>query len=182
MLFNEGYQIRNQAAIHFVTFTVVGWIDVFSRREYREILTECLRFCRANKGLRIYACVIMSNHAHPIISARDGNLSDVIRDCKKFTSRQMLLLAESDTESRRLWMLHQFKYFASRHQRNEKYQVWTHGNHPEEIFTPAFMKQKMDYVHQNPVRAGIVHRQEDYVYSSASNYAGLESVIEIDLL
>ena len=181
--FREGYVITNQNATHFMTFTVCGWIDLFSRKEYRDILMDSFSFCQEKKGLELNAFVIMTNHLHLIARAKEGFiLSDIVRDFKKFTHRQMIPIIESDKESRRLWMLHQFKFYASRHSRNENYQIWTNGVHPEECFSDDFTKTKLEYIHDNPVRAGIVNRQEDYVYSSAANYMGQKGIIDVDLL
>lgn len=175
----EGYKIRDQNGIYFLTFSIVGWIDLFSRQIYKDIFIENLQFYSINRGLVIYAYVIMSNHIHLILSSETGKLSDTIRDLKKYTSKQFISYIENDIESRKSWMLHQFKYFASRHSKNETYQVWTHDNHPEECFGNAFIEQKLNYIHQNPVRAGIVFEPQDYKYSSARNYAGLEAVMPV---
>ena len=79
-----GYKIRNQTETHFITFAVVYWIDVFSRKQYRDIVVDSLRYCQQNKGLILHAWVIMSNHVHFIISAQDDSkLSDILRDFKK---------------------------------------------------------------------------------------------------
>ena len=94
----------------------------------------------------------------------------------------MIAIIDSEKESTRLWMLHQFKYYASRHSRNENYQIWTNDNHPEECFTEDFTFIKLNYIHQNPVRAGIVEDAEEYIYSSAANYRGRKGIINIDLL
>lgn len=82
----QAYVIRDQGAVHFVTFTVHQWADVFTRSSYVDILLESLKHCQENKGLEIYAWVVMSNHCHLIISAKNEDLSDIIRDFKKFTS------------------------------------------------------------------------------------------------
>jgi hypothetical protein len=76
-------------------------------------------------------------------------------------------------------MLDIFKQAASEHSRNELYQVWTHENHAEEIYSPAFTLQKIKYIHDNPVRAGIVTKAEDYMYSSARNYSGKDNLINV---
>ena len=60
--FAEGYKIRDQSSTHFLTFTVMGWIDIFSRKRYRDIIIDSLNYCRANKGLQIGGYVIMTNH------------------------------------------------------------------------------------------------------------------------
>ncbi|MES2426335.1 MAG: transposase [Bacteroidota bacterium] len=179
-----GYIIHDQQAIYYMTFTIVGWIDVFSRQSYRDVVIDSLKYCQKNKGLHLHAYVIMSNHIHLIVSVDEGHtISDFVRDCKKFTAKQILDDIENNTtESRRDWMLHQFKYYASRHSRNEHYQLWQHENHFVELSSPAFMQQKIDYIHENPVKAGLVYRAEDYVYSSASNYADIDKIIDVDCL
>ena len=183
MTFAEGYKIRDESATHFVTFTVVDWVDAFSRRIYKDVLVDSLRFCQNKKGLVVNAYVIMTNHAHLILSARDGNLSDIIRDLKKYTSRVIIETIKNEPESRKTWMLHQFAYHASKHSRNDQYQFWTHDNHPEEVFTEDFFRQKLRYIHENPVRAGYVFRPEDYIYSSAAQYSGLKDyVFEVTLV
>lgn len=180
----KGYYIHDQAAIYYMTFTVVGWIDVFSRQVYKDIFIDSLKYCQQNKGLHLHSYVIMSNHVHLIVSVDEQyGISNFVRDCKKFTATQILKYVEdNNTESRREWMLHQFKYYASRHTRNERYQLWDHDNHFVELSSPAFTQQKIDYIHNNPVRVGLVYKPEDYVYSSASNYADIDKIIDVDCL
>ncbi len=155
--FKEGYIIRDQNAHHFLTFTVVGWIDLFTRKEYKDILIESLKYCQINKGLLLHAYVIMSNHMHLIARAKEGCiLSDIIRDFKRHTHKTMMPIIQSEIESRRLWMLHQFKYYASRHSRNEVYQIWVQHSHPEQLAGINMTNIKLNYIHENPVRAGLV--------------------------
>lgn len=181
--FRTGYVIRDQNATYFLTFTVCGWIDLFTRKVYKDILVDSFKYCQKEKGLILNAYVIMTNHLHLIGRAAESfNLSDIIRDFKKFTHRQMIKVIESEAESRRLWMLHQFKYYASRHSKNENYQIWTNNNHPEECISQEFTNTKLFYTHNNPVRAGIVLNAEDYLYSSALNYAGKGGLLDIALL
>ncbi len=125
----------------------------------------------------------MTNHIHLIARAKEPfHLSDIIRDFKKYTANLLLPLLQLPQESRSDWMMKRFEFAAREHQRNSHYQLWTHENGAIELFTPAFTQQKLDYIHNNPVRAGIVKKGEDYLYSSARNYAGLRSVLEIDLV
>ena len=133
-------------------------------------------------NLNIFAYVIMSNHVHLLIRAGQNNLSDVLRDMKTYTSKKMISSIYSEPESRREWMLKLFAHAASQHQRNENYQVWTHENHPEEIFSPSFTFQRINYIHENPVRAGIVEMPEDYLYSSARDYAGMKGLVQTEVL
>ncbi len=180
---NNGYQIHDQSATYYMTFQVVEWVDIFTRPHYKQIITSSFEFCRKQKGLQLYAYVIMTNHLHLIAGTKSGyNLSDTIRDFKKFTAHQLLKDMHGDAESRKDWMLKRFEFAAARHTRNSNFQIWTHENHPIELFSMPVIKQKMNYIHQNPVRAGIVLNPEDYVYCSASNYANKPSVIEIDMI
>lgn len=109
-------------------------------------------------------------------------LSDIIRDYKKYTANTLLTLIKEPTESRSDWMLKRFEFAAKRHKRNSEYQVWTHENHAIEIYSDKFLQQKLDYIHQNPVRAAIVESAEEYIYSSAKNYFCNKGLIEIDLI
>jgi REP element-mobilizing transposase RayT len=120
-----GYKIRNQSAIHFVTFAVVEWVDVFTRKDYRDIILESIRFCQKEKGLLLHSWCIMSNHLHLIVSAKDSNLSDILRDFKKFTSKQIITAIENNPgESRKEWMLNIFRQQGSKNSRNSEYQFW----------------------------------------------------------
>src|SRR4051812_36390926 len=172
----DGYKIRNQAAIHFLTFTVVdpiaiGWVDVFTRKDYRDIVLDSIRHCQSDRGLWLHCWCIMSNHMHLIASATSGDLSDIIRDFKKFTSTQLVsAIAANERESRKSWMLRVFSEQGSNNSRNSKNQFWRQDNHPIELYSPLFVAQKMNYIHNNPVEAGIVRQPWDYLYSSAIDY------------
>ncbi len=113
----------------------------------------------------------MSNHVHLIISAKENNVSDVLGDFKKFTSKQIIkAITEHPGESRREWMLKIFKDAGKKNSRNLNYQFWEQDNQPKIIYTPEFAAQKLEYIHNNPVEAGIVEKAEEYIYSSARNY------------
>ena len=178
----NGYKINDQTKAHFITATVIDWVDVFSRKTYRDIVIESLDFCIQNKGMILYGYVVMSNHIHLIVQSNDGKLSDLIRDFKKFTAKNILDTIENEPESRRDWMLKRFEFACKSHSRNEKYQFWQYGNHPEEIYTEKFLWQKLDYIHLNPVRAGIVEKASHYLYSSASNYVDGKGLLEIEIV
>jgi len=179
----NGHKIINQNAPHYMTFTVVGWIDVFSKKAYKEVLIETMKFCIANKGLSLHAYVIMSNHMHVIMSAKEGHqLSDIVRDYKKHTAKSILdMIQRNKEESRSEWMIKLFKYFAKYNKNNKLYQFWQRENKPIELSSPKWINQKLAYIHLNPVRAGIVSRAEDYLYSSAKTYIGEEGQIEMEL-
>jgi REP element-mobilizing transposase RayT len=178
----EGYIIRDQEKAHFITATVVDWIDVFTRKTYRDSIIECLDYCIQNKGMILYGYVIMSNHIHMIIQSENAKLSDLVRDFKKFTAKKILEKIQTEPESRREWMLERFQKATESHSRNKNFQFWQYGNHAEEIFTTHFLWTKLDYIHLNPVRSGIVSKIDDYVYSSASNYTTGKGIITVELV
>ncbi len=81
-------QHRITGEVYFVTDTVVDWVDIFSRPCYRHIIIESLQHCQKQKGLIIYAWVLMTNHMHMIVGSSGINkVSDIMRDFKKFTSK-----------------------------------------------------------------------------------------------
>jgi len=176
---STGYKIEEQDGLHYVTFQIVEWVDIFTRQVYRDIVIDSLKYCQQNKQLEIYAFVVMSNHLHLLLRSGIGKLSDTMREFKSFSAKQILLEIESETESRKDWMLNIFEFAAKKHKRNEKFQVWTHENHPELIYSDKFLFQKMNYIHDNPVRAGIVENPEDYLYSSARDIAGKACLLDI---
>jgi REP element-mobilizing transposase RayT len=164
------YKIFDQTGINYLTLTVEGWIDVFTRQRYRDIIIESLRYCQDKKGLRICGYVIMSNHIHLIAYTEDGHeMSNTLRDFKKFTASNILKSIQSEPESRREWMMYMFKYFA-KYEGNKTHQFWQSDNHPISLWSQEVIWQKLDYIHLNPVRAGLVTNSFDYVYSSAADY------------
>ena len=179
---STGYKIEEQDGLHFVTFQIVKWIDIFTRKIYRDIVIDSLRFCQENKNLEIYAFVVMSNHLHLLLKSGKSDLSNTIKEFKSFTAKQILEAIDTETESRREWILNLFEFSAKQHKRNEKYQVWTHGNHAEFAYSNQFIDSKINYIHENPVRAGIVEKAEDYLYSSARNYANLDGMLDVILI
>jgi len=177
-----GYQIKDQDGLYFMTFQIVDWVDVFTRKIYKDIIINSFKYSIENKGFQIFAYVIMSNHIHLVAQSSTGKLSDSIRDIKKYTSKRIIETILEINESRKEWMLNRFKFRASQHSRNEVYQVWTHENHAMFLYSNGFIQEKIEYIHNNPVRAGIVRNPEDYLYSSARNYASLEAPIDIPVL
>ncbi len=165
------YKVGEDAIPHFVTFSVVGWIDVFSREAYKEIIIESLSYCQKNKGLVLHAWVIMSNHVHLIVSSNSNKIEHIVRDFKKYTSKQIVKAIEGNQfESRKEWMLNIFRYTGSNNNNNKDYQFWKQDYHPIELDTVQKLKVRLDYLHENPVRAAVVWEPWHYKYSSAIDY------------
>jgi putative transposase len=166
------YRFGDSDFAHFITYSVVNWVDALSRPVYKDIVVKSLDFCIASKELRLHAWVIMSNHVHLIASSNGKKkLSDIMRDHKKFTAIELLdTIKNNNAESRRDWMLWLFRAAGAANPNNEHYQFWQQDNHPIQLTTRDMVIQKLNYIHQNPVRAGIVYEPKDYVYSSAIDY------------
>jgi len=171
------YKVAELQSPHFLTCTIVGWLPVFSRPKYLDIITASLTFCQEQKGLGLHAYVILDNHLHLIVTA--NRLSHVVRDFKRHTAGEILSVAR---EENKLWLLKQFEFFRSSHKVNSQHKIWQEGFHPKAIISEAMLRQKLDYIHYNPVRLGLVDTPEDWRYSSARNYSGQDGMIEIDLV
>ena len=170
--------------LYFTTDTVVDWVDIFTRPRYRHIIIESLQYCQNEKGLEIYAWVLMSNHLHMIIgSSGENKVSDIIRDFKKYTSKNILkTLKDDNLESRRVWMLNRFEYGGRNDDKIKNYKFWQDGNDAQLIYTNDYLQQKMNYIHNNPVIAEIVDNPDDYKYSSAIDYAGRKGLLEVKVV
>ena len=174
-------QHRIEGDVFFVTDTVVDWVDIFTRPVYKHIIIDSLRYCQREKGLIIYAWVLMSNHLHAIVgSSGDNKVSDIWRDFKKFTSKEILrTLLNVSTESRQEGMLNRFEYSGKNDKKIKNYRVWQEGNAAQGIYLNDYFNQKLKYIHENPVKAEIVNRAEDYRYSSSIDYAGGKGLLEV---
>jgi len=154
--------------LYFVTLTVAGWVNVFSRKEYKDILIENLKYCQKKFGLEIFAYVIMTNHLHLIARWQDGELTELLGRFKSYTAKKIIEEIEvNPQESRKDWLLNTFQHFANSNKQYSKYHFWNYTNYPTLLHTNAVIDQKVEYIHQNPVRAGIVTKPEYYTYSSA---------------
>ncbi|MDN3551757.1 REP-associated tyrosine transposase [Mucilaginibacter aquaedulcis] len=174
------YRVRDPEEIYFVTFTIVDWVDIFTRPAYKQLIVESLIYCQQQKGLEIYAYCLMSNHLHMLVSSKHpAVLPDIIRDLKKHTNKQIIKLINDEPESRRDWMLYRFQYNARYNTRIQDYKVWQDGYHGIACDNIYILTQKLDYINYNPVRAGIVAEPEHYLYSSAAAYAGQNGIIEL---
>ncbi len=178
---STGYKIERDDSLYFVTFRIVGWVDIFTRQIYRDIAIDGLSYCQKHKGLNIFGYVIMSNHIHLLVQSEHSDLSGCIRDFKSYTSKKFREVMFTNVESRRDWMEMVFLYYG-KYKEKQTYKIWAHDNHAEVIYSQKFIEQKLNYIHQNPVRNGLVANPEDYLYSSARNYAGLDSMLEVILL
>jgi len=157
-----------------MTSTVVEWIPLFGSPPLAQIVLDSLSFMQEKKRLTLYAYVIMENHMHIIAEA--GNLSSEIADLKSYTARRIIDTLKEDNRLRTLERLEDAKLS---HKKDRTYQLWQEGSHPEEIISADMMKQKIEYIHNNPVKRGYVDQPTDWRYSSARNYEGLLGLIHV---
>jgi REP element-mobilizing transposase RayT len=155
----------------------------FSRKEYRDIIVDSFNYCIDHKGLVVYAWVIMSNHIHLVVTTKsdNGNISDIIRDFKKHTSKEIAKAIQTIPESRKQWLLNAMSKEAKRIGRATYYKLWKDDNHAITIDGKVVgVKERINYVHDNPVRNGLVENEWDYVYSSAKDYQGRKGLVAIE--
>ena len=180
---SSNYKFRDPGQLYFVTYSVVYWIDLFIRKGYRDILLESWEYCREKKGMQLYAWCIMTSHVHMIIGSEQEKMEDIMRDMKKYTSFELKKALQNQYgESRKEWILPMMEKAGKLNAHSRDFQLWQEGNHPIQLPNPQIAHQKLDYVHNNPVEAGIVEKPEDYLYSSARNYYGMKGLIDIILL
>lgn len=177
------YKFHNKEGLYFVSFAVVYWIDVFTREEYFAIVTDSLDYCRKNKGLELYAWCIMPSHVHLVFSAKENNPNVLLKELKTHTSKQLQkAIAGHNQESRKEWMLWLMEHAGLKSSNVKHRQFWQQHNQPIELWSPAVIDQKVDYIHQNPVEAGFVAEPQHWKYSSAIDYSGGRGVLELDLI
>lgn len=179
----DRYEIQDQFGYYFLTLTVVYWIDIFTRSQYRDVIVDSLNYCVKEKYLELNAWVIMSNHIHLVgrVKEEGTGMSNFLRDFKKFTSKRIVECIKEIPESRKDWLLDKFNWEARRSGRAEHYKVWKDGNHAVSLKEIDALS-KINYIHLNPVRAHLVNTPEHYLYSSALDYVGKKGLVEVVVL
>lgn len=170
----DRYRVVKPNAPHFLTATVVNWLPVFASRPVAQILLDSLRFLQCKQRITLYAYVILENHAHLVAEADD--LSKEIGDFKSWTARAIIDWLKARQAENVLGQLNAWKL---RHKKDRDFQLWQEGSHPQLIQGEAMMRQKIEYIHNNPVKRGYVDKPTDWRYSSARNYAGMEGLIPV---
>lgn len=175
--------IRNKITernVYFLTMTVINWIDIFTKPSHKHIIVDSLNHCIKEKGLIVYGWCLMTNHLHLIAAAEENlNLSDIIRDFKKFTSKAITEEIKNSRDGRKEWILNHFAFYGKIHPKEIRYKAWMDGNDAKEISSTEFLLQKLDYIHNNPVRAEFVEEPHHFRYSSAGDYAGMKGLVKI---
>jgi len=167
------YKFNNSNLPHFMTCTVLHWIPVFTRPETAAILLDSLRFLTRD-GMKLYAYVILENHLHFI--AQSEQLDRDIARFKSYTAKKLIRYLD---ENRVKTVLEQLAFYKKAHKNDHLYQFWQEGVHPEWIQNEEMMRQKIEYIHRNPVERGYVDQAEHWRYSSARNYQGMNGLLEV---
>ncbi len=168
------YRILHADAPHFMTFTVLEWLPVFTRPDTVDIVLDAFLFRQRQHAFRLYAYVILENHLHCI--AQSPDLTRQVKHLKSYTARQLIDVLQARHATP---LLSKLAYYKKAHKTDREYQFWQEGSHPQAIQNEAMLRQKMDYIHYNPVKRGYVDRPEHWRYSSARNYLGGEALIPV---
>ncbi len=168
------YRITQKNYPHFMTATVNHWLPLFTRTQTVDIVLDSWRFLQREADFEIYGYVILENHLHLIASSQD--IGHDMQRFKSYSARRIIDYLEQSEAKRMLEMLAMFKRV---HKIESQYQVWEEGNHPQLLESEQMMRQKLDYIHQNPVKRGYVDVPEHWRYSSARDYAGQAGLIDV---
>jgi REP-associated tyrosine transposase len=172
------YKIIDEENLYFITSTVQKWIPVFTCEKYFNILIESFRYSQREKNLKVYSYVILDNHFHSIVSSE--NIKQTLASLKSFTARTIIDQLKIDKKD---WLLNQLHYYKVKYKTNSEYQFWQEGFHPQIIYSEKVFRQKTEYIHNNPVRRGLVTEPQYWRFSSAAScILGLQGDLEIDML
>jgi REP element-mobilizing transposase RayT len=168
------YRFAEDRQPHFLTSSIVAWLPVFSRPETVQIVLDSWRFLQEQQRLILYGFVILENHLHWIASADD--LAKEVGDFKSYTARRIIDYLQ---ERRASVLLQELEFYKARHKHDRRFQLWQEGSHPQAIHDDNMMLQKLEYMHNNPVKRGYVDEPQHWRYSSARNYAGQPGLLSV---
>lgn len=176
------YKFNNKEGIYFVSFAVVYWMDIFVREEYSSIIIDTLKFYEEDR-LELFAYCIMPSHIHMIFRDKDNEPEKLLRNIKRYTSKKLQeSIINNQQESRRERLLWMMERSANKTSNVNKRMLWQHHNKPIELWSQKVIYQKLNYIHNNPIEAGFVVKAEDWKYSSAINYLGMQGVINVIMI
>ncbi len=177
------YKFSDNDKLYFISYSIVHWVDLFVRKEYQDVIIDSWRYCQKHKGLEIYAWCIMPSHIHMIIGSHQRELAKIVGEMKSYTSRKLRKeILQHPQESRREWILWLMEKAGMENSNNGEWQLWQQNNNPIEITDLEMFHRVMDYIHKNPVKAGLVENEEDYRLSSARDFYGKKGLIELSFV
>ena len=169
------YVITEPNQPHFLTCTVMEWLPVFTRPATVQIVMDSWRYLREHEGLKLYGYVVLENHLHFVAQAERLDLC--ARRFKSYTAKRIIEHLEQRGVG---FLLNRLRFSKRAHKTDREYQFWQEGVHAELLWNEALMREKLDYIHFNPVKRGYVDKPEHWRYSSARNYAGETGLIPVD--
>jgi len=169
------YKIYEPTHPHFITCTVLHWIPLFTRVESVQILLDSLKHLQQTDNLKLYAYVVLENHLHLVASS--DNMTQSLRKFKSFTAKELLQLLQKQNVRT---ILDQLAFYKKVHKQETTYQVWQEGMQPKLIQSEVMMMEKINYIHNNPVKRGYVDEAKHWRYSSARDYEGVSGLIEME--
>jgi len=170
------YKIHNEQYPYFITANLRFGLPLFCNPSAVTFLLANLEFLRNKRGVKLIAYVIMENHFHAILHGDD--LADKISQFKSYSARKIIDSFKMDQHSR--W-LKRMKRVKPAYKNDQEFQFWEESYHPKQVVGDEMMMQKINYIHQNPVKRGYVDKPEYWRYSSARNYLGEEGLIPVDI-
>ena len=169
------YKIFETTYPHFVTCTILHWIAIFTRVESTDIIFDSLRYLQKSDNLKIYSYVILENHLHIVVSSDD--IGKTMAKFKSYTAKELLkLLQKSNAKT----ILDQLAFYKKAHKTQTSYQVWQEGIQPKLIKDEKMMIEKINYIHNNPIKRGYVDEAFHWRYCSARDYKDIKGLIEIE--
>jgi REP element-mobilizing transposase RayT len=169
------YKIYESTHPHFITCTVLHWIPLFVNQQSVQIVIDSLKYLQQSDNLKIYAYVILENHLHLVVSSED--ISQTMKKFKSYTAKELISLLQKQNIQT---ILDQLAFYKKAHKQETTYQVWQEGIQPKLIQTEQMMIEKINYIHNNPVKRGYVDEAKHWRYSSARDYDGVNGLIEIE--
>jgi len=169
------YKIYEPASPHFVTCTVLHWIPLFTRHESVNILLQSLEHLQGTDNLKLFSYVILENHLHLV--AQSDDIGKSMAKFKAHTAKELIKLLQQQNVKT---ILEQLAFYKKAHKGDRSYQVWQEGMKPKLIQDDAMMKNKIDYIHNNPVKRGYVDEAHHWRYSSARDYEGVTGLLSVE--
>jgi len=168
------YKVMEPTAPHFLTCTILHWIPIFTRVESTNIIFESLKYLQQTDNLQIHAYVILENHLHLVASSDD--ISQTMKKFKTHTAKEILKLLQKENVKT---ILEQLTFYKKAHKKNATYQLWQEGFQPKQIINEKMMRDRINYIHNNPIKRGYVDEAIHWRYSSARDYEGFDGLIDV---
>ena len=163
------YKIYEPTHPHFVTFTIL------TNRDSVDIVIDSMKYLQEHDKLKIYAYVILKNHIHAVMQSDD--LPKTIQKFKRHTAKYIIeLLKKKNVKT----ILEQLAFYKKDHKKDSQHQLWQDGYQPKLILSDKMMREKIEYIHNNPIKRGYVDKDWHWRYSSARDYKGLKGLINIE--